>query len=169
MFCYIQVRIQIQQSKDFKLMSSQSVKDCVCPGRTATVRFRIKPRTLGRINIRVSAETVTENLCAATDKFSGDLGFSDSLVKKLLVEAEGTKDEYTQSSFFCPSNGTYLTSLELALPTNVVPGSLFGRVEVIGDVMGSSLSNVDELLAMPYGCGKLLLFIINYVCIFSRW
>ena len=40
----------------------------------------------------------------------------------------------------------------------------------MGDLMGSSLSNIDELLAMPYGCGEQNMlkfapniFIMNYL------
>lgn len=43
-------------------------------------------------------------------------------------------------------------------------------MSVVGDIMGSSLSNIDELLAMPYGCGEQNMlkfapniFIMNYL------
>merc|ERR1712142_338927 len=46
----------------------------------------------------------------------------------------------------------------------------FARVQVMGDIMGSSLSNIDQLLAMPYGCGEQNMlkfapniFIMNYL------
>jgi len=166
------VKVSIRKSRDYDMATGRHAKACLCSGRTATVLFRIKPKTLGPINVRVSAQSLDDNICSAKDKFSS-VDFSDIVVRKLLVEPEGIKDEYTQSSFFCSSNQentAHTTDLNLRLPDNLVQGSLFGRVEVIGDVMGSSLSNVDELLAMPYGCGEQNMlkfapniFIMNYL------
>lgn len=36
----------------------------------------------------------------------------------------------------------------------LVPDSVRSTIFVIGDVMGSALANVDNLLRMPYGCGE---------------
>lgn len=91
------------------------------------------------------------------------------MVRKLRVEPEGVANSYTQSAFMCPSDSP-TTFFKLRIPKNLVPGSIFSKVSVVGDIMGSSLSNIDELLAMPYGCGEQNMlkfapniFIMNYL------
>ncbi|XP_057300499.1 alpha-2-macroglobulin-like protein 1 isoform X4 [Hydractinia symbiolongicarpus] len=169
----ITVRVSLSYSpENYRIIAGPSAKTCICGGRTATVLFRVQPRKLGRIPIRVSAETLDENACAVNKPFNSKITAADSLIKKLLVEPEGVKEDHTQSSFFCPkdTSGTYNADFTLQVPSNVVPGSVFAKVTAMGDLMGSSLSNIDELLAMPYGCGEQNMlkfapniFIMNYL------
>ncbi|XP_058019201.1 C3 and PZP-like alpha-2-macroglobulin domain-containing protein 8 isoform X1 [Ahaetulla prasina] len=42
----------------------------------------------------------------------------------------------------------------LGVPHNVIPGSERATASVIGDVMGPTLNNLDNLLQLPFGCGE---------------
>ncbi|XP_063003438.1 C3 and PZP-like alpha-2-macroglobulin domain-containing protein 8 [Elgaria multicarinata webbii] len=42
----------------------------------------------------------------------------------------------------------------LGVPHNVIPGSERATASVIGDVMGPTLHNLDNLLRLPFGCGE---------------
>ncbi|XP_015280131.1 PREDICTED: C3 and PZP-like alpha-2-macroglobulin domain-containing protein 8 [Gekko japonicus] len=42
----------------------------------------------------------------------------------------------------------------LDVPHNVIPGSEKATASVIGDVMGPTLNNLDNLLQLPFGCGE---------------
>ncbi|XP_066492385.1 C3 and PZP-like alpha-2-macroglobulin domain-containing protein 8 [Tiliqua scincoides] len=42
----------------------------------------------------------------------------------------------------------------LGIPHNVIPGSERATASVIGDVMGPTLKNLDNLLQLPFGCGE---------------
>lgn len=42
----------------------------------------------------------------------------------------------------------------LGVPHNVVPGSERAMASMIGDVMGPTLNNLDNLLRLPFGCGE---------------
>ncbi|XP_054835570.1 C3 and PZP-like alpha-2-macroglobulin domain-containing protein 8 [Eublepharis macularius] len=42
----------------------------------------------------------------------------------------------------------------LGVPHNVIPGSEKATASVIGDVMGPTLKNLDNLLQLPLGCGE---------------
>ncbi|XP_077187621.1 C3 and PZP-like alpha-2-macroglobulin domain-containing protein 8 isoform X2 [Paroedura picta] len=42
----------------------------------------------------------------------------------------------------------------LGVPHNVIPGSEKATASVIGDVMGPTLNNLDNLLQLPFGCGE---------------
>ncbi|XP_069505312.1 C3 and PZP-like alpha-2-macroglobulin domain-containing protein 8 isoform X2 [Ambystoma mexicanum] len=42
----------------------------------------------------------------------------------------------------------------LGVPQNVIPGSERATASIIGDVMGPTLNNLDNLLRLPFGCGE---------------
>ena len=160
-------------SNDYEIIASPYAKACICSGRTATVLFKIQPKTIGKISIHVTAKALSENVCAANLQFDNSISLTDILIKKLLVEPEGLKEEYTFSNFFCPNTypeKVFKYSFKLVLPESLVKGSVYSKITAVGDIMGSSLENVDNLLAMPSGCGEQNMlkfapniFIMNYL------
>ncbi|XP_047140666.1 murinoglobulin-1 isoform X2 [Hydra vulgaris] len=169
----ITVRVTLGSSNDYKMISGPSSKVCLCGGRTATVYFKIQPTVIGKISIQVTAQTLSENVCAANYKVDKSISMTDILIKKLLVEPEGLKQEYTFSNFFCPNTSPeklFKNTFNLTLPSNFVKGSVYSKITVVGDIMGSSLDNIDNLLEMPSGCGEQNMlkfapniFIMNYL------
>lgn len=81
------------------------------------------------------------------------------------------------------NTSTFSRTIPLEWPIDVVDGSKYAKVEVIGknkryiyiyiyyniplsgDIMGPILSNLDKLVQMPYGCGEqnMLNFVPNIV------
>ena len=55
-----------------------------------------------------------------------------------------------------PAGGAESKLMEFPLPADgtLVPDSVRSYLTVVGDVMGPALSNIDDLLRMPYGCGE---------------
>nr|XP_060515699.1 alpha-2-macroglobulin-like [Panthera onca] len=60
--------------------------------------------------------------------------------------------------------------LSLKLPQNVVEESARASISVLGDILGSAMQNIQNLLRMPYGCGEqnMVLFapniyVLNYL------
>uniref|UniRef100_A0A671E6F8 Alpha-macroglobulin receptor-binding domain-containing protein n=1 Tax=Rhinolophus ferrumequinum TaxID=59479 RepID=A0A671E6F8_RHIFE len=53
--------------------------------------------------------------------------------------------------------------LSLKVPSNVVEGSSRATYSVLGDILGSAMQNLQNLLQMPYGCGEqnMVLFVPN--------
>ncbi|XP_066919557.1 alpha-1-macroglobulin-like isoform X3 [Clytia hemisphaerica] len=165
----LSIRVSLERSLDFQMVAGPSAKTCLCGKRSAKILFKLIPKKLGQIPIRITAETLDHNICALSKNIDSTVSASDILVRKLRVEPEGVKNSYTLSEFICPRE-TPTTEFKLRRPENLVPGSIFSKVSVIGDIMGSSLSNIDELLAMPYGCGEQNMlkfapniFIMNYL------
>ncbi|XP_065672425.1 pregnancy zone protein isoform X2 [Hydra vulgaris] len=169
----VTVRVTLESSNGYKMISNPNTKVCLCGGRTATVYFKIQPTVIGKVSIQVTAKTLSENVCAANRKLDTSISMVDILVKKLLVEPEGLKQEYTFSNFFCPNTSPqkiFKSFFNLTLPANFVKGSVYSKITVVGDIMGSSLDNIDNLLAMPSGCGEQNMlkfapniFIMNYL------
>uniref|UniRef100_A0A8D2NEE2 OVOS protein n=1 Tax=Zonotrichia albicollis TaxID=44394 RepID=A0A8D2NEE2_ZONAL len=66
-----------------------------------------------------------------------------------------TPHNFNNSSFHIFSSGTKISEqVSLSLPRNLVQGSARAYFSVIGDILGTALRNIDNLLHMPYGCGE---------------
>lgn len=105
------------------------------------VSFLIRPKKLGNIAIKV----------VALSEFA-----ADGIVKKLLVKAEG-QTQYLNKAFLINLAGpqTRITrNFSIDIPVNAVPNSQKVFVSAMGDLIGPGLSNVDDLLRLPYGCGE---------------
>ncbi|XP_070542070.1 LOW QUALITY PROTEIN: alpha-2-macroglobulin-like [Ptychodera flava] len=153
------VELRISLSDDFESLEDSPVKRvCVCGSESTTVSYRIVPNTLGEIPITVLGESVNgAELCGNEAVMSDRVGARDALSENLLVEPEGIEEEYTVSSFFCPQDETddvYESRIRLEVPDNVIDGSARATLSVIGDIMGPTLSGLDRLLTVPYGCGE---------------
>uniref|UniRef100_A0A2M4B9C0 CD109 antigen n=2 Tax=Anopheles marajoara TaxID=58244 RepID=A0A2M4B9C0_9DIPT len=116
-----------------------------------TVSFMVKPKKLGHITIKV----------VATSDVAGD-----AVERQLLVEPEGLP-QYVNKAVFVDLRATpeVTKQFEVEIPRNAVPDSTRIEVAVIGDVLGSTIQNLDSLIRMPYGCGEqnMLNFVPNIV------
>ena len=43
---------------------------------------------------------------------------------------------------------------QLSIPPHSIPGASKAKASVIGDVMGPTLKNLNNLLNLPFGCGE---------------
>ncbi|XP_046569097.1 CD109 antigen-like [Haliotis rubra] len=106
-----------------------------------TVYFPIIPSSLGAIDIEVSARTTLA---------------ADAVKRQLNVQAEGIPKEYNTPVFIelTPGGPDFIQHVALSLPSEAVTGSEKVRVKVTGDLIGASLDNLENLLALPTGCGE---------------
>ncbi|KAK3612490.1 hypothetical protein CHS0354_024460 [Potamilus streckersoni] len=104
------------------------------------VFFTIRPKSIGSINLQVQAQSRVA---------------ADALMIPLLVKAEGEPKEYNRPVLISlPKGGTFLEQVRITYPQNVVQGSQSVRVTLIGDILGPSMENLDDLIKLPYGCGE---------------
>ncbi|KAM3875368.1 alpha-2-macroglobulin [Diretmus argenteus] len=144
---------------------------CLCGDESRTFRWIITPSSLGEVSLKVSAEALrTDTLCGNEVAAVPEKGRVDTVVRTLLVEAEGTPEAVSHNALLCPAEGPVERNISLLLPEMFVAGSAKGSVSVLGDLMGRAMKNLDKLLAMPYGCGEqnMVLFapniyILNYL------
>ncbi|XP_065299747.1 CD109 antigen-like isoform X1 [Dermacentor albipictus] len=129
-------------------------KKVTVPARDGVpVSFLITPLKLGYIDIRVSA----------TSSLAGD-----AILKKLLVKPEGSKQHFNKAILIDrrnPSAPPTVSNITIPVPKNAVPGSERISISAIGDLLGPSVNNLDQLLVMPHGCGEqnMLDFVPNIV------
>ncbi|KAI6203725.1 hypothetical protein M3Y94_00589600 [Aphelenchoides besseyi] len=123
-------------------------------GISKAVYFPITLTQIGRIKLHVVAQA---------DKAG------DAVEEQLKVEPEGYRIQRNSPMVIemqDNGNGTGFERLvDLQFPVDAVEGSQKARVDVIGDIMGPILSNIANLVQMPYGCGEqnMLNFVPNIV------
>uniref|UniRef100_A0A2M3ZFL5 TEP1-F n=1 Tax=Anopheles braziliensis TaxID=58242 RepID=A0A2M3ZFL5_9DIPT len=105
-----------------------------------TLSFMIKPKKIGHVTLKITAT------CALA---------GDGIERELLVQPEGVPQYINQATLIdLRSTSNHTKKLDIDIPSNVVPNSTKVSVSVIGDVLGSSIANLDSLIRMPYGCGE---------------
>ncbi|CAH3159931.1 unnamed protein product [Porites lobata] len=147
------IRLGLKESLHYRILSNSSFDVCVCSSEAKSVRFSIIPKKLGQMPLKVVAKDVATSACeVGTQQMT--LGVTDAVIRKLLVEPEGVRQEYTYNSFVCLKDESYFNdTIKIALPSNVVAGSVYAVVSTVGDLMGPTL-NVEGLLGLPKGCGE---------------
>ncbi|XP_049537278.1 CD109 antigen-like [Anopheles darlingi] len=105
-----------------------------------TLSFMIKPKKVGHITLKITAT------CALA---------GDGIERELLVLPEGIPQYSNQATLIdLRSTSSHTHKLDIDIPSNAVANSTKVSVSVIGDVLGSSIANLDSLIRMPYGCGE---------------
>nr|XP_034953122.1 ovostatin-like [Zootoca vivipara] len=153
----IQVNVSMAQSQDFQahLLSPLNDKGCVCGGERKTYIWNISAKKLGDVTLSVTAEAPQNSGDCGNGTSGGlDVGRKDTLIRVLIVEAEGIEREVTQSSLICAKGAVVSEAVSLKLPENLVEGSARAYFSCIGDLMGTAMQNLHQLLRMPYGCGE---------------
>ncbi|KAH7726608.1 A-macroglobulin complement component [Aphelenchoides avenae] len=125
-------------------------------GGSKAVYFPIVPTEIGNVKLSVLAQ-------------AGHAG--DAVEIPLRVEPEGYRvDRNVPVVIDLTSTGNnsgngFQKTIELQFPSDYVEGSRKARIDVIGDIMGPVLANVDKLIQMPYGCGEqnMINFVPNIV------
>jgi CD109 antigen len=109
-----------------------------------SVVFLITPKKVGYIDIKMTA----------TSSNAGD-----SVLNKLLVKPEG-QPQYFNKALLVDLKDPNRTpnsikkNISVIIPNNAVPGSEKISVSGIGDILGPTLNNLEDLLRIPYGCGE---------------
>ena len=130
-----------------RVSSSTSNSVTVAAKSSGSTQFAIRPKVLGTISITVTGTTGAS---------SGSL--SDAVVKTLTVVPEGFPQVTTVNAMVrrersAASDQLTLTA-DLPISDQIVTGSIFSQLTLIGDIMGPSLSGLDMLIQMPFGCGE---------------
>ncbi|NXU86102.1 OVOS protein, partial [Xiphorhynchus elegans] len=153
----VQISAILAKSSDYKaeILSPEGNTAKVCANERKTYIWAVSPHKLGEVKFVITAEAKqntrsTENSTSPEEETI----FRDTLIQTLLVEPEGIKKELTQSSLVCAKGIKISEPVSLSLPRNVVQGSARAYFSVIGDILGTALRNLDNLLHMPYGCGE---------------
>ncbi|NXK67932.1 A2ML1 protein, partial [Sylvietta virens] len=140
----IQVHTTLTETPELKVDACPSCQfsSCLCANEAETFAWNVTATRLGEAGQR--------DVIAVTPLQGG----RDAVIKSLLVKPGGVLQEKTQNAFLCPADNAISEEFSLTLPAEVLEGSARVTFSVIGDIMGPALQNLDQLLAMPFGCGE---------------
>ncbi|XP_017086450.2 LOW QUALITY PROTEIN: CD109 antigen [Drosophila eugracilis] len=117
------------------------VKRVTIPANSGkSVSFMIRPKNVGTTTLKITA----------TSPLAGD-----TIHQKLKVEPEGVTQFENRAVFINLKDQPEMSqSLDAEIPSEIVPQSEFIEFSVVGDLLGPTLQNLDNLVRMPYGCGE---------------
>uniref|UniRef100_A0A8B9CF37 Alpha-2-macroglobulin n=1 Tax=Anser brachyrhynchus TaxID=132585 RepID=A0A8B9CF37_9AVES len=155
------IRVSVSLAKSTHFLAAPVEKEeesyCICLNERKTVAWAVTPKSLGQVEFSVSAEALqNQQPCGNAIVETPEKGRKDTVIRQLLVEPEGMEVETTYNSVICASGKKKSMSetVALVLPENVVDGSARAYFSVLGDIMGTSMQNLHQLLQMPFGCGE---------------
>ncbi|XP_019345829.1 ovostatin [Alligator mississippiensis] len=146
----------LAKSDDYKaeVLTPENNVVKLCANERKTYIWAVSPHKLGEVNFTITAETQSSDKTVGNGTSAREIVWKDTIIQKLLVEPEGIKKEVTQSDLMCTKGQANSGVISLKLPANVVEGSARAYFSVIGDLLGSTLRNMENLLHMPYGCAE---------------
>ncbi|XP_066197304.1 alpha-2-macroglobulin-like protein 1 isoform X1 [Sylvia atricapilla] len=150
------LQLSLMDSRDFEFLH-ENVRFtlCLCPDSAKTFSWDVKATKLGKVNFTVTAEAMEwEDVCTERPAVVPESGGKDTVVKHLLVKAEGQLEEKTHTSILCPEGTSASETISFTVPENIVLGSERAHISFLGDIMGTALDNIGELLQMSSGCGE---------------
>uniref|UniRef100_A0A8D2NCQ2 Alpha-2-macroglobulin n=1 Tax=Zonotrichia albicollis TaxID=44394 RepID=A0A8D2NCQ2_ZONAL len=178
----IRVSVTLAQSTHFlaTLVEKEEESHCLCENGRKTVAWLVTPKSLGPVEFSVTTEALqNQQPCGNYIVETPEKGRKDTVIRQLLVEPG--KYEVTEIRAFLIGrvpvvalrspplplaiswNCTEAVSFSgvpvkeefsLLLPENVVPDSGRAYFSVLGDIMGTAMQNLHQLLQMPFGCGE---------------
>ncbi|NXO02978.1 OVOS protein, partial [Rhinopomastus cyanomelas] len=153
----IQISAVLANSSDYKaeILSPEDSTASVCANERKTYIWDVSPQKLGEVKFVITAKAKLNTRGNRKGTSPEDKTvLTDTLIRTLLVEPEGIKKEVSQSSLICTKGLMISELVSLSLPRNLVQGSTRAYFSVIGDILGTALRNMENLLHMPYGCGE---------------
>lgn len=113
---------EIKRSKKVTIKSNEGV----------SVSFMIKPHKVGNITIKINAESAMAG---------------DGIERQLKVEPEGVTQFLNESMFIdLRSSAEFSKTFDIEIPDNAVPDSTRIEIAAIGDILGTSINNLDKLM-----------------------
>ncbi|XP_044316037.1 CD109 antigen [Drosophila rhopaloa] len=118
------------------------------PGKSArSVSFIVTPKRVGSLLVKAMAA-------------SSQAG--DTVEQNLLVEHPGATERVNRGFLFeLNSNAQNRRNITIAVPRNSIPESTRIEVSAVGDLVGSLVGNLDNLILLPTGCGEQTM--VNFV------
>ncbi|KFO77325.1 Alpha-2-macroglobulin, partial [Cuculus canorus] len=153
----IRVSVSLAESTNFLATSVEKQEEsyCICMNERKTVAWAVILESLGQVEFSVTTEALqNQQPCGNAIVETPEKGRKDTVIRQLLVEPEGIEVETTYNSVLCASEESMSEPVSLVLPETVVDGSARAYFSVLGDIMGTAMKNLHQLLQMPFGCGE---------------
>ncbi|XP_075071985.1 ovostatin-like [Mixophyes fleayi] len=149
------VRATLQPSADYTAEPmDEENEQCICSGKRASYSWKLRPTSLGVLKINVTGETTHIGDSCEGPADRNQPALMDTMVQTFIVEAEGIRQEETKSDLVTVKGTTIEIPINLSPPANAVAGSVKAKINIIGDLLGSALTNPESLIREPTGCAE---------------
>ena len=129
------VKLTLSGADWFELVGEDVVEVSVDANSVTSASFTIRPTEVGVQEVELTGQT--------TEK-------ADAIRKTVIVEAEGATREIVDNGILREGG----VELDATLPADIVPDSGKVLVSFTPSIVAQTISGVDDLLGMPYGCGE---------------
>ncbi|KAM4608153.1 ovostatin-like [Discoglossus pictus] len=151
----IKITVTLETSSDYEAkLQEGKLESCICSGEKAYNTWLITAKKIGEISFSVTAATSHIGKSCDGPSDPSQPSRKDTVIKSLIVEAEGIRKEVTTSNLICVEDTNSETTMEINPHETVVRGSEKAFVTILGDPLGLPLQNLRYLLQMPYGCAE---------------
>jgi len=130
------VHVEMVDADWFDLLDLREQQIQVNANSVSSVSFLIQPTKLGRHPLEVRLRSILR---------------ADAVRREVLVEPQGTRRERVTNGLIRAGERV---SLEADTPPYAVPDSQKLLLSITPSLVAQSISGVDDLLGMPYGCGE---------------
>ncbi|XP_071985934.1 alpha-2-macroglobulin-like protein 1 isoform X3 [Engystomops pustulosus] len=151
------ISASLPSSDQFEMKNSETTTKIFClpAGVKKTISWEVTPTVIGQMNATVIAEAIKSGeQCGEQKTLIPKRGSRDVVIHSVRVVPEGTLEEQTHNSLLISNGNPVSETVKFELPSSYVPGSEKAVISICGDIMGPSMNNIADLLAMSYGCGE---------------
>lgn len=143
------VSLYVRSDEGLYVLSTHTAATCIKEQSSWTYTVTVEALHLGRHNLTVSAIVDSSSVpsCGPQEIYPA----IDTQRKQLLVRAEGFPVQKSQSALVCGQEPTLVWNL--SAPVSVM-GSVTAKIQVVGDLLGPALQQLDKLVDKPTGCGE---------------
>ncbi|MBC2698100.1 MAG: alpha-2-macroglobulin [ANME-2 cluster archaeon] len=130
-----QVTVTLSGTNWFDIIGSSNSQISVPANSVQPVSFTIRPTQVGTQLVEITGQTTSR---------------ADAVKKEIIVEPEGTQREIVINGILQDQD----VILDAVLPHGIVADSGKILLSFTPSLVAQSISGVDDLLGMPYGCGE---------------
>ncbi|XP_073826181.1 thioester-containing protein 1 allele R1-like [Musca autumnalis] len=116
-------------------------KVCVASMTKETIMFRVKPKVVGEIMLKIKASTSL---------------FEETIHRNLKVESD-VATQYKNEAHLLnigSNENSVEDTFKAMIPNNIVMDSQHLELMVVGDILAPIMENIDQLLSTPIACGE---------------
>ncbi|XP_075699318.1 alpha-2-macroglobulin-like protein 1 [Rhinoderma darwinii] len=151
----LMIFVSLSDLRDYPTVGNKEQSQCMCEDQSASFIWNVSASKPGDIKVHVSSTSLQlEGGCTDQIQTFGKDQNEDNVEKTILVKPSGILEENTQTFLLCPSGDSVRRTVMLEVPEKVVPGSDQALVTVLGNIMGSAISNIGQSLTLPFGSGE---------------
>lgn len=158
------VRVNLFNDKDqYKFVTSDNQEnDIEQDSKVKEEIIDIKANEVGTVSFLITAKKAG-NLILKASAITLDDKAGDKVEKTLKVKSEGQTIYKNRALLInLKNNEKNEQKFEIEFPENAIEGSKLINLNAIGDILGTSMANIDDLLRLPYGCGEQVNFYLIY-------